>query len=169
MSYLYPHKPHWKQDYINARDLIMSGFDASLRLYHIGSTAIEGLYAKDCIDILGVTDDLDKVISNKQYLMDSNYVYKGEYGIPGRAYFSKNSRKVHLHVLEHGHDQIIKHLGFIHFMRNNSSYIAELNALKTRLQDQYPHDKEAYQLEKKPFYDKIHRLSTLTQKDIATL
>ena len=165
MSYLHPHQPSWKEDFNHERDLILSRFDQDLELHHIGSTAIDGLYAKDCIDILGVITDLRKVTANGQCLTDLGYVYIGEYGIPGRAYFSKTKRKVHLHVFEHGHDQIKKHLGFVRFMQSNDAYIAQLNQLKIKLHARFSDDKESYQVHKKYFYDKIHHLYGQTQQD----
>lgn len=157
--YLFPHNLQWKKEYAFERQLIVNSYDEAIELHHIGSTAIEGLYAKDCIDILGIVEHLPKVIAGKKALVDQGYLYKGEYGIPGRAYFSKKLRKVHLHIFESGDDNIKKHLNFVERMRENSKLIKQLNDLKIQLHQKYPNDKDSYQREKQCFYDKINALS----------
>lgn len=151
--YIHPHKKEWKDEYINESSLILSSYGKDIKLHHIGSTAIEGLYAKDCIDILGVVDDLAEVVNRKNAIIDLGYDYKGEYGISGRQYFSKSVRKVHLHIFEEGDTNIRKHLFFVEKMRGNTSLIKELNKLKIHLHEKYPSDKDAYQREKEYFYN----------------
>ena len=91
--YIYPHKIEWKTEYQSEKSLILSSYNGSITLYHIGSTAISGLYAKDCIDILGVVNDTADIAAKKQSFIDVGYTYKGEYGFLGREYFSKTERK----------------------------------------------------------------------------
>jgi GrpB-like predicted nucleotidyltransferase (UPF0157 family) len=156
--YIYPHKKSWKDDYINESNLILTSYGKDIKLHHIGSTAIEGLYAKDCIDILGVVDDLSEVVERKKFIVDIGYLYKGEYGIPAREYFSKNMRKVHLHIFKAGDPNIKKHLYFVEIMGGNLQLIKELNGLKKQLQKKYPSDKDSYQREKECFYNNIHEM-----------
>lgn len=156
--YLYKHKTEWANDYILARDAIVSSYGAELELQHIGSTAIDGLNAKDCIDILGVVPSLSIISEKKKSLIDLGYEYRGAYGIEGREYFSKLHRKVHLHIFESGDFNVIKHLNFVKVMRANPRLIDELNIIKQRLHNKFPSDKEAYQIGKKYFYDKLHEM-----------
>jgi GrpB-like predicted nucleotidyltransferase (UPF0157 family) len=136
----------------------MSSYGAELELHHIGSTAVAGLNAKDCIDILGVVPNLSIVGDKKESLIDIGYDHRGPYGIPGREYFSKQHRKVHLHIFESGDFNITKHLNFVKIMRANPSLIEALNVVKEQLHIKFPVDKEAYQIGKKFFYDKIHEM-----------
>ena len=140
--YIHPHRKEWKDDYINESSLILSSYGKDIKLHHIGSTAIEGLYAKDCIDILGVVDDLAEVVKHKNSIIELGYDFKGEYGIPGRQYFSKSVRKVHLHIFQAGDTNIRKHLFFVERMRGNTEMINKLNTLKIDLQNKYPADKD---------------------------
>jgi GrpB-like predicted nucleotidyltransferase (UPF0157 family) len=156
--YLFPHNLQWKKEYAIERQLIVNSFDGAIGLHHIGSTAIEGLYAKDCIDILGVVECLPKTLERKEFLTDLGYLYKGECGISGRAYFSKNFRKVHLHIFKTGDDNIKKHLSFVDTMRADSKLIEQMNRLKIRLHQKYPTDKDSYQLEKQSFYNKLNAI-----------
>jgi GrpB-like predicted nucleotidyltransferase (UPF0157 family) len=154
--YIHPHKEEWKAEYLRESELIRSCYGADIELHHIGSTAIVGLHAKDCIDILGVVSDLSQVVARKETLIRLGYRYKGAYGIAGREYFSKEVRKVHLHIFRSGDSNIEKHLKFIKAMQGDEALIGELNRLKMQLQDRYPHDREAYQTEKSDFYVRIN-------------
>lgn len=156
--YIHQHKKAWKDQYNKESHLILSSYGEDIQLHHIGSTAIEGLYAKDCIDILGVVDDLSQVINRKNSIVELGYFYKGEYGITGREYFSKSQRKTHLHIFKAGDPNIKKHLFFVEIMRGNSQLIKELNTLKQHLHQKYPLDKDAYQRVKGCFYNKIHKM-----------
>jgi GrpB-like predicted nucleotidyltransferase (UPF0157 family) len=67
-------------------------------LHHIGSTSVSGLYAKDCIDMLGIAQNINEVAEKKELLIELGYTHKGAYGIEDREYFSKDLRNVHLHI-----------------------------------------------------------------------
>ena len=150
--YLYPHKNEWKDDYASESSLIFSSYGEGIKLQHIGSTAVDGLFAKDCIDILGVVEDLSEVTRRKNSMIELGYQYKGEYGLSGREYFTKNVRKVHLHIFQEGDHNIQKHRYFVDVMRNNNQLVEELNKLKLHLHQKYPSDKDSYQREKEHFY-----------------
>ena len=158
IMYIHQHKNEWKTEYENEKDLILSNYNGSINLHHIGSTAISGLYAKDCIDILGVVNNTSDIVAQKQKFIDVGYTYKGEYGLVGREYFSKTKRKVHLHIYQLGHLAIKKHLNFINVMQGNLKFIQELNQIKQHLHNKYPKDKDSYQREKEYFYNNIHKM-----------
>lgn len=155
--YLHPHNPKWFDEYSSEEKLLLSAYKGDIQFHHIGSTAIAGLYAKDCIDILSVVPDISRVKEYVPAIEALGYDYKGSYGIDGREYFSKKKRKVHLHIFQQGHDDIRKHLGFVRLMRESAELVAQLNQLKLRLHQQFPNDKDAYQREKVFFYDELHK------------
>jgi GrpB-like predicted nucleotidyltransferase (UPF0157 family) len=156
--YLFPHNRKWKSEFENVRDSIISTYEGDIQLFHIGSTAVAGLYAKDCIDLLGVVQDISKVSTFKQSVIDLGFVYRGQNGIIGREYFSKKHRKVHLHIFQSGDVNVAKHLHFVKVMKNNVALITELNHVKKGLHAKYPNDKESYQKEKEFFYSYINKV-----------
>ena len=156
--YLYPHNKKWKDEYDIESCLILSSYGGGIELHHIGSTAIEGLVAKDCIDILGVVESLPEIRRRKKSITDLGYRYKGEYGFSGREYFSKTIRKVHLHIFQEGDPSIRKHLNFIDVMNGSDPLIEDLNKLKKHLHEKYPADKNSYQREKEYFYKQFHTM-----------
>ena len=156
--YIYQYKSEWIDEYHKEEKAILSTYEGEIQLHHIGSTAVKGLYAKDCIDILGVVADLGQVKANINRLEYLGFKYKSSYGIEGREYFSKEFRKVHFHIFQKGDNNIEKHLGFVRKMQSNPELIEKLNDLKVRLEKKYPFDKDAYQKEKVFFYDQIHKM-----------
>lgn len=156
--YLYAYNNQWPEEYLKEEQAILATYNGSIQLHHIGSTAVEGLCAKDCIDILGVVSDLTQVKVNVTNLQNLGFKYKSSYGIEGREYFSKEKRKVHFHIFQEGNINIKKHLGFVHIMKSRPDLIAELNNLKVSLERKYPLDKDSYQKEKIFFYDEIHSM-----------
>lgn len=154
--YLFPANPHWKTEYVGERNSILSAYGSGIELFHIGSTAVDGLNAKDCIDIVGVVNNINQV--KIEVLICIGYKHKGEFGVAGREYFSKSMRKVHLHVFEKGNPEIAKHLNFVKVMSMNPDLVIKLNSLKNYLHSIYPDNKEQYQKEKIHFYNEIHKM-----------
>ena len=152
--YIVPYKKEWQSIYSSESEKICKEISSGLELHHIGSTAISGLNAKDCVDILGVIESFELGKGLVKPLESLGFIYKGEYGIAKRHYFSKPCNpKVHLHICPIGHEQIERHLKFVTVMNGNKPLIKRLNEFKSKLAEQFP--KEIYQLEKRAFYEEI--------------
>ena len=156
--YLYSHKPEWSEEFLKERQTILSAYARTIQIHHIGSTAVEGLFSKDCIDMLGVVDNLRQVNGAINCFRNLGFKYKGSYGIKGREYFTKDLRKVHFHIFQEGDENIKKHLGFVQIMKSRPDLVTKLNNLKLSLQSQFPLDKESYQRRKIFFYNEIHKM-----------
>jgi len=102
-----------------------------LKLHHIGSTAVPDLYAKSEIDILCVIDDL----SHCKKMEGTAYIFKGEYNVPLRYFFSKNSKKIkiNLHVVEPNHGFIELNLFFRDYLREHKHAVKAYTELKKKL------------------------------------
>src|SRR5262245_33527686 len=84
--------PAWATAYEEeARRLRAALGDVAVEVHHIGSTAIHGIYAKPIIDILLVVADLNNLDRQIERMLELGYESMGEFGIPGRRYFRKNS------------------------------------------------------------------------------
>ena len=90
------YNPEWKREFEKIRSEIMAAAsDLILSVEHVGSTSVEGLSAKPCIDIDVVIEDeslLGEIIAR---LSAVGYAHEGNLGIPGREAF-KYSDKPHL-------------------------------------------------------------------------
>lgn len=129
----------WKRSFSDEAYFIFDHLrDESLRLFHIGSTSIPGIVAKPIIDILGAVSSLSELDQKKEIFESIGYEYKGEYGIQGRRYCvlynpDKTTAFVHLHIFEHRHPEISKHLLFRDYLRKNTTAAKEYEALKIDL------------------------------------
>lgn len=121
---LTPHHPRWKRA---AADEAYAIYDElrleSLRLYHVGSTAVPGLRAKAVLDFLGAVPSLEEYDTKLKALAKLGYENLGEFGIPGRRYSRLSApdgrRLVHLHVFREGDPQIARHLNFRDYLVEN--------------------------------------------------
>lgn len=158
MTYLSSHQASWAEDYLTIRQAILAIEGLTIRLDHIGSTAIEGLMAKPCIDVLGQVSSLSHLNPAIPLIKQLGFTCRGAYGIAGRIYFSRATEtKCHLHVFATGHPAIEQHLNFVRVMSHAPEKIKEFNQLKQRLQQRYPNDKQAYQRAKAGFYQQLDR------------
>jgi len=156
--YLYPYKAEWQSEFENEKELIVSNYEGNIDVFHIGSIAVKGLYAKDCIDLLGIVNDISDISDLTGNLIELGYIYKGEYDIHGREYFSKKQRKAHLHIFQSGDVNIEKHLSFVKVMQGNIELITELNLIKQGLHTKHLSDKDSYQNEKAFYYNRINNI-----------
>lgn len=83
-------------------------------LHHIGSTAISGIVAKPVIDMLAVVTDVTTLDRRATLLEEIGYEALGEFGIPGRRYFRKDSAEgIRTHQIQAfgiGSPEIDRHL-----------------------------------------------------------
>jgi len=85
-----PYDPGWPEKFAKEAACVSRALGLlTLQIYHIGSTAIPGIFAKPILDILAVVSNLDAVDALKGTLKAENYVSFGEYGIRGRKFFKK--------------------------------------------------------------------------------
>jgi GrpB-like predicted nucleotidyltransferase (UPF0157 family) len=110
--------------------------DAVVAIHHFGSTAVPGLCAKPVIDILVEARSLDLIEQRASEMISAGYDARGEYGIPGRRYFSRSGEPAfHVHVYETGTDNVIRHLAFRDYLRAVPEAAAAYAALKRSLAD----------------------------------
>lgn len=142
------HRSEWAGMYEReARTIsrILSG--QILRLHHIGSTAIRGIYAKPIIDMMGEVRQISVVDGLNERMLEVGYRPMGEYGIKGRRFFIKGSdeaRIVHLHLFQQGSAEIEKHLAFRDYLRVNPDVALQYSHLKRQLAAKHTYDIQAY-------------------------
>jgi GrpB-like predicted nucleotidyltransferase (UPF0157 family)/8-oxo-dGTP pyrophosphatase MutT (NUDIX family) len=116
-------------------------------IHHMGSTAIPGMVAKPIVDILPVVRDIEAVDGFNDAMVSLGYVPKGENGIAGRRFFSRDVagvRRYHLHVFQAGHPEIDRHLDLVAYLRAHPDQAQRYGDLKQALAEQYPNDIDHY-------------------------
>ncbi len=73
-----PHNPEWKIKYQKEADKIYNIMKEEIvKIHHIGSTSIEGIYAKPVIDILVEVKDINNVDNYNEEMKSLGYIAKG--------------------------------------------------------------------------------------------
>jgi GrpB-like predicted nucleotidyltransferase (UPF0157 family) len=152
---LVPHNPEWSHLADEEAKRIMEQLSIPvIGIYHIGSTSVPGIKAKPILDFVIEVENLDDFIQSAGVLEELNYVSKGEYGIPGRQFFTKDTdgeRSHHLHVFQQGHPDIERHLVFRDFLRANPGAAHEYEIIKEKLAKRFPKESSSYTEAKSDF------------------
>ncbi|WP_338019690.1 GrpB family protein [Paenibacillus piscarius] len=144
-----PYDPAWKEEYlrIETRMLEIVG-DLIIGAEHVGSTSVEGLWAKPVIDIDLVMESYDQLPEIIRRLESFGYMHQGNLGIEGReAFRSKQDdgfMKYHLYVCPQDGKGYLEHIVFRDYLRAHPSARREYQAVKQRLARQHRYDIDAY-------------------------
>lgn len=152
---LVPHNPDWSHQADEEVQRIMSGITIPvIGIYHIGSTSVAGIKAKPILDFVMEVENLEDVIQSVPEFEAIGYVNKGEYGISGRQFFTRDTngdRSHHLHVFQVGHPDIERHTVFRDFLRANPNAAREYEKLKEKLAKRFPKQSGNYTAAKSDF------------------
>ena len=144
------HDPAWKNFYADEEKLLQKHFGkTAVRFRHIGSTAVEGLLAKPTVDILLEIADNADLATVRQLAIECGYSVMAETTVPeyqldlckGYTPLGFAEKVFHLHI---------RHLGdweepvFCEYLKQHPDKAKEYAALKTKLQKQFKHDRDAY-------------------------
>lgn len=164
-----PHNPAWKDIYTAEKTLLLDVFSGlAISIHHIGSTAIPGIKAKPVIDIMIIAQDIEKVDELNPAMIQLGYNPHGEYGIPGRRYFNKDTEGVrshHVHSYAPGNPEIEAHLNFRDYLRAHPDEAQAYSQLKETLAAQYRHDSVTYTESKSDFVQRILNLASPWRKE----
>lgn len=146
------YNPQWKGEFEKARLFFNRLFlGMELIVVHVGSTAVEGLWAKPILDIDIIVPDIsirDQVID---LLTGLGYVHLGDMGVEGREAFRYDEgnpqitwMRHNLYVCLEGSDNLKNHLLLQHHLSNNKSAVKKYSLLKRELALKFPEDIDSY-------------------------
>ena len=154
----------WPRLYEEAAARIRSACnDLVVAIEHVGSTSIPGIRAKPYLDIMpgfATFEDGFKAIPAMESL---GYESRGEYGIPGRHYFSKwvegddSVWKHNVHAYEVGHAEWVRHIVFRDALRAKPALRDEYEALELDLAVRFSDDVNPYADGKTGFVERVIR------------
>ncbi|KFF15274.1 GrpB family protein [Flavobacterium hydatis] len=147
-----PYNPTWADEFKKIeRELLTVIKDEVLSIEHVGSTSVEGLYAKPIIDI-DIVVESDKFLIVKQKLKELDYEHVGNLGIEGRDAFSyKNKEHLmehHLYVCNKESKELKRHVTFRNHLRLNDDDRDRYSQIKIEMAEKFPHDIDNYLLGK---------------------
>ena len=132
---------------------------------HIGSTSIPGMMAKPIIDILLEVKRISKIDDYNDDMMKLGYNPRGEFGIPGRRYFSKSDsndvRTHHVHAFQSGDIGLQRHLAFRDYMIVHPEDAREYAQLKLNLARVFQWDIDGYCKGKESYIDDMEKKALL--------
>ena len=143
-----PHDPAWKGKFeVEAAALRSALGDEALAVHHIGSTSVPGLRAKPTIDVLIEVREIGKLDGLEAQMAERGYEAWGEYGIPGRRFFTRDrgpERLCNVHAFEAGSPGVERHLAFRDHLIQHPETARAYGDLKRNLAERFPADMEAY-------------------------
>jgi GrpB-like predicted nucleotidyltransferase (UPF0157 family) len=160
--------PRWVELYQLEKQRIIATVDSSqiLRIEHIGSTSVPGLFAKPTIDILIEIQDYTDLDLIKQDLkkIGFEFIPKPENPPPhmmfAKGYTQKeiSGQKFHIHIRYTGDwDEIL----FRDYLKSNPETALDYADLKRALANKYKNDREKYTEYKTDFIKRIVQLARL--------
>ena len=140
--------------------------------HHIGSTSIPSMSAKPIIDILLEVKDITMIDSYNKEMIALGYEPRGELGIPGRRYFSreepKDVRTHHIHSFQSGNIGIEKHLAFRNYMIAHPEDIKIYSELKMVLARRFQWDIDGYIRGKHLYMERMEQIAMEWYKSLNT-
>ena len=108
--------------------------DLIIGIEHVGSTSVEGMSAKPCIDIDVIIKDysvFDYVVSR---LEADGYIHEGNLGITDREAFKYSDKPHlqthHLYVCPQYSAELHRHITFRDFLRSNADAVKQYSSVK---------------------------------------
>jgi len=136
--------------------------DEVVEIHHIGSTSVPGLEAKPIIDLLPIVRDIEKIDSYTDAMTAAGYKAWGEYGLPGRRYFTKDAggwRTHNIHMYQVGNAEVTRHLAFCAYMRAHPEEQREYVDVKRAAYALHPADVNAYNDAKDAYIKRIEKIA----------
>lgn len=160
---LQEHQPQWNDWYQIEKNLLKNSLKniSDLQINHIGSTAIDTIWAKPIIDILVEIPAKTNIISVKETLFSANYLLMSE--SDSRLSFNKGytengfAKKVfHLHLRYLGDRD---ELYFKDYLNTHPTVAKQYEKLKLTLWQKFEHDRDGYTNAKTDFIQKYTQLA----------
>ncbi|MBT2259220.1 GrpB family protein [Priestia megaterium] len=155
---LEPYNDRWSKLFDEERELLSSRLkELIIAIEHVGSTSIEGLFAKPIIDIAIGVSSLDVIIELKEKVKALGYV-EVPVSIDGKHVFARyNEKKIthFLHVMIYNQNLWMDQISFRDYLRSDLDAKIEYIKLKEKLANKYPNDVVSYTNEKKEFVNNI--------------
>jgi GrpB-like predicted nucleotidyltransferase (UPF0157 family) len=151
-----PPNAEWKIQFEKERDTLERLLEGVPHIIeHIGSTSVEGLWAKPQIDILVIVDALDDVRKRKVIFEDAGYISLGDYTGKGEEYFARDAqdgrRMVSIHVMTKDTPDVLSQIILRDYLRCHPLEVEEYSEVKRRAYDNGKTGRAEYPKKKKDF------------------
>lgn len=157
-----PYDTAWKDAFREIRrELALALGTLALRIEHVGSTSVEGLCAKPCIDVDLVIKDSSLLSTVILRLSEIGYFHEGNLGIPGREAFGYADKphlmRHHLYVCAEDSAELHRHTVFRDYLRAHPEAAERYGAVKKTAASLFPDDIDGYISYKAPCILELYR------------
>ena len=132
---------------------------------HVGSTSVEGLSAKPCIDLDVIIRDYSVFDAVVRRLGTIGYIHEGDLGIRDREAFTYRDKPYlqthHLYVCPQYSEELHRHLAFRDFLRSSPEAVEKYSRVKETAARLFPEDIAQYMAYKSPCIEELYRLCGL--------
>ena len=161
-----PYNEGWRSDFEKIKNELENAIgDMVIAIEHVGSTSVQGMSAKPCIDIDVVIKDysvFDIVVSR---LADIGYIHEGNLGIKDREAFKYTDKphlqSHHLYVCPQYSAELHRHITFRDYLRTHPEAVNEYSKVKEKAAQLFPDDIDSYIEFKSPCIAKFYKLCGL--------
>lgn len=156
-----PYDPAWKDAFEEIKGEIEAALgDLILRVEHVGSTSVEGLSAKPCIDVDVVIQDYSVFAEVVRRLEAIGYSHEGDLGIRDREAFRYSDKphllNHHLYVCPRYSRELHRHISFRDFLRSHPEAAKQYGQVKERAAQLFPEDMDQYIAYKSPCIARLY-------------
>ena len=128
---------------------------------HVGSTSVDGMSAKPCIDIDVVIKDYSVFDAVVNRLAEIGYIHEGDLGIKDREAFKYEDKphlmNHHLYVCPQNSEELHRHITFREYLRSNPKEVEKYSKVKETAAKLYPNDIDKYIEYKSPCIEEMYR------------
>ena len=161
-----PYDEAWKSDFEKIKNELENSLgDCIIGIEHVGSTSVEGLSAKPCIDIDVIIKDYSVFETVVNRLNAIGYIHEGNLGIPNREAFKYSEKphlqKHHLYVCPQDSEELRRHITFRDFLRSHPEAVRKYGQIKEAAAERFPNDIDGYIRYKSPCIEELYRLCGL--------
>ena len=156
-----PYDMAWKSAFESIKaELTDAVGDLAVDILHVGSTSVEGMSAKPCIDIDMVIKDYSVFDSVVSRLASIGYIHEGDLGIKDREAFKYSNKphlmNHHLYVCPIYSEELRRHITFRDFLKSNAEATRKYSAVKEEAARLFPNDIDKYIQYKSPCIEDLY-------------
>ena len=161
-----PYDAEWKKDFEGIRREIESAIGhLIIGIEHVGSTSVEGMSAKPCIDIDVIIKDYSVFNEIVSGLSSIGYYHEGDLGIKDREAFGYSDKphlkSHHLYVCPEYSEELYRHITFRDFLRGNPDAVKKYSRIKEEAAILFPDNIDKYIEYKSPCIEELYEVCGL--------
>ncbi len=156
-----PYDKTWKSAFEEIKKELESAIgDLIIGIEHVGSTSVEGMSAKPCIDIDVIIKDYEVFDSVVSRLKTIGYLHQGNLGIKDREAFKYSNKPHlqthHLYVCPQQSKELHRHITFRDFLRSNPEAVKKYSFIKETAAQLFPDNIDQYIAYKSPCIEEFY-------------